>query len=134
MTDEKATAWVTYHDPIYNGTQIRFSTGHEIQYGGAAGDGFCYEHQSFSCVDQLTEEERQAVRDARELPLTVKGRGKLTERIRQTARAAEDENEHLLSASLEKLAETVERRSELPTWFAWPNYDGGLIEVDVDLS
>lgn len=27
--------------------------GHQIQFGGANGDGYCYAHQSFDCLDQL---------------------------------------------------------------------------------
>jgi len=43
----------------------RSSTGHEIQFGyGTGGDGFCYPHQSFSCIDHLTEAEKLAVREA----------------------------------------------------------------------
>jgi len=30
---------------------------HEIQFGGQ-GDGFCYKHQSFKCIDNLTDDER----------------------------------------------------------------------------
>lgn len=37
---------------------------HRIQFGGSAGDGFCYAHQSFDCVDNLTDEEKKAVREA----------------------------------------------------------------------
>ena len=37
--------------------------GHRLQYGGE-GDGYCYEHQTFECIERLTEEEREAVRNA----------------------------------------------------------------------
>jgi hypothetical protein len=56
-------AIVTYVDEMYGPEMIRVN-GHHIQYGGAAGDGFCYEHQSFDCVENLTDEERQAVKVA----------------------------------------------------------------------
>lgn len=39
--------------------------GHQIQYGGANGDGYCYAHQSFDCLDNLTDEEKEAVKNAR---------------------------------------------------------------------
>lgn len=40
--------------------------GHRIQYGyGTGGDGFCYAHQSFECIDNLTPDEKAAVHDAR---------------------------------------------------------------------
>lgn len=35
---------------------------HRFQFGGV-GDGFCYGHQSFDCLDNLTVEERTALRD-----------------------------------------------------------------------
>lgn len=31
---------------------------HKIQLGGNDGDGFCYTHQSFKCLENLTDEER----------------------------------------------------------------------------
>jgi hypothetical protein len=34
---------------------------HRIQYGGGDGDGYCYGHQSFSCVDHLTPAEQKAI-------------------------------------------------------------------------
>ena len=40
--------------------------GHRIQFGGREGDGFCYAHQSFECIENLSEEERQAVTKAEE--------------------------------------------------------------------
>ena len=39
--------------------------GHRIQFGyGTGGDGFCYTHQSFDCIDNLTPEEQEAIRFA----------------------------------------------------------------------
>lgn len=35
---------------------------HLLQYGGM-GDGYCYGHQSFDCMDELTDEERTALRE-----------------------------------------------------------------------
>lgn len=34
--------------------------GHCFEFGGP-GDGFCYEHQSFDCLENLSPEEREAV-------------------------------------------------------------------------
>lgn len=58
------TAWVTYRDERDGTKIIKSSTGHEIQYGGANGDGYCYGHQSFDCIDKLTAEERAAIKGA----------------------------------------------------------------------
>lgn len=35
--------------------------GHMIQFGGADGDGYCYAHQSFDCLDNLTTAEWSAI-------------------------------------------------------------------------
>lgn len=51
----------TYSDPH----EIIEINGHEIQYGGSAGDGFCHSHQSFDCIDNLSSEEKEAVRVAK---------------------------------------------------------------------
>lgn len=37
--------------------------GHKFEFGGP-GDGFCYAHQSFNCLDNLTNEEKKALDDA----------------------------------------------------------------------
>jgi len=58
------TAEITYVGAIDDTVQVKTSTGHELQYGGYGGDGFCYTHQSFSCIDKLSDEERQAISDA----------------------------------------------------------------------
>ena len=47
-----------------NGELIKVGD-HTIQFGGSDGDGFCYAHQSFDCVENLTNDERQAVREAK---------------------------------------------------------------------
>lgn len=52
-------ARITHQDDRDASRTIAFSTGHEIQFGGAGGDGFCYEHQSFDCIDNLTENEHR---------------------------------------------------------------------------
>jgi hypothetical protein len=63
------TAIITYTDPIDQHELIELSTGHELQYGGSAGDGYCYTHQSFTCMANLTPEEEAAVQTASESPL-----------------------------------------------------------------
>lgn len=63
MTDLpiKAKVVSTYGD----GAEEIDVNGHRIQYGhGTGGDGFCYAHQSFDCVDNLTAAEREAVHNA----------------------------------------------------------------------
>lgn len=35
---------------------------HKFQFGGQ-GDGFCYKHSSFKCIENLTEEDKQAIRE-----------------------------------------------------------------------
>ena len=47
-----------------DGHEVIEVNGHVIQFGGAEGDGFCYGHQSFVCINKLTEEEWSAVRKA----------------------------------------------------------------------
>lgn len=46
---------VTHYDPIDDAMTVRIGT-HELQIGGRDGDGFCYGHQSFDCIDDLTRE------------------------------------------------------------------------------
>lgn len=58
------TAQVTSHDEIYDSTVVATSTGHELQYGGREGDGYCYGHQSFDCLDHLTPDEQAAIQAA----------------------------------------------------------------------
>lgn len=51
----------TYAD----GAEIIEVNGHEIQFGyGNGGDRYCYTHCSFDCADNLTEEEREAIKKA----------------------------------------------------------------------
>lgn len=54
---------VTYVDERDGSEIIEVGT-HRFQCGGPDGDGYCYLHDSFSCMDNLTDEERQALRDA----------------------------------------------------------------------
>lgn len=55
-------AKIVYVDRIDGAELIEVGT-HKIQYGyGSGGDGFCYNHQSFDCIDNLTDEEQEAVR------------------------------------------------------------------------
>lgn len=54
-------AKVVFVDP-YDGAELIEVNGHRIQYGyGSGGDGFCYIHQSFDCIDNLTDEEKEAI-------------------------------------------------------------------------
>lgn len=36
---------------------------HRLQIGGAGGDGFCYTHQSFDCLDNLSDEEKKVLHE-----------------------------------------------------------------------
>ena len=44
---------------------------HRIQQGGRGGDGYCKSHDSFDCIDNLSDEEKKATRNA-EIKLPVK--------------------------------------------------------------
>lgn len=55
-------ATVTYYDPINDVQGIEVGT-HYFEFGGQ-GDGYCYKHQSFDCLDNLSDEEREALRVA----------------------------------------------------------------------
>jgi len=53
----------------HDGAQtVAISTGHKIQFGhgDGGGDGFCYAHQSFDCIERLTDEEKLVVKNAEE--------------------------------------------------------------------
>lgn len=52
-------AKLVYYDPIHNVEQIKVN-GHNIQFGGN-GDGYCYAHQSFDCLERITPEEQAAI-------------------------------------------------------------------------
>lgn len=57
-------ARVVYTCPRTSAEQIEVGS-HSIQFGGGVqGDGYCYRHQSFDCVENLTDEEREAVHEA----------------------------------------------------------------------
>ena len=57
----KAKVVYTYPD----GAEVIEVNGHKIQFGyGNGGDGFCYTHMSFNCVEKLTNEEKEAVKRA----------------------------------------------------------------------
>ena len=48
-----------------DGAEVIEINGHKIQFGyGAGGDGFCYTHNSFKCIDNLTDEEWSAIKKA----------------------------------------------------------------------
>jgi hypothetical protein len=38
-----------------------YVNGHKLQFGGGDGDGYCYTHQSFACLDDLSDEEWEAI-------------------------------------------------------------------------
>jgi len=53
------------HTHPTDGAETIAINGHEIQFGyGSGGDRFCNTHQSFKCIDNLTDEEREAIRQA----------------------------------------------------------------------
>lgn len=53
------------HTNSIDGAETIEVNGHQIQYGyGNGGDGYCHEHQSFDCIDNLSAEEKQAVQEA----------------------------------------------------------------------
>jgi len=61
---EPIRAKVTYIHPV-DGSETIECNGHSIQYGhGSGGDGYCYSHQSFDCIENLTKEEQEAIRRA----------------------------------------------------------------------
>ena len=53
-------------DTYADGAEIIEVNGHKIQfgYGNVGGDGYCYTHCSFDCVNNLTEDEREAIKKA----------------------------------------------------------------------
>ncbi len=52
----------TYYDPINDIESIAVN-GHNLEFGGV-GSGYCYPHQSFDCLENLTDEERLALHNA----------------------------------------------------------------------
>lgn len=50
-----------YYDPVNDTEEIELGA-HHFGFGGQ-GDGYCYGHQSFDCIDNLTNEEREALLD-----------------------------------------------------------------------
>jgi hypothetical protein len=55
-------ARVTYTDPL-DGSELIAVGDHSLQFGGPGG-GYCYEHQTFDCYDNLTDEEWKAIKSA----------------------------------------------------------------------
>lgn len=55
-------AVVTYVDEL-DGSELVEVSGHRFQMGGQ-GDGYCYKHQSFDCLDRITDVEREAIKNA----------------------------------------------------------------------
>lgn len=52
-------SYIKYTNPIDGAEQIVVGD-HDLQCGGP-GDGYCYEHGSFDCMDNLTQDERIAL-------------------------------------------------------------------------
>jgi len=46
-----------------DGSEIIELDDHEFQMGGI-GDGYCYSHCTFDCLDNLTDAEREALKNA----------------------------------------------------------------------
>lgn len=57
-----ADATIVFTDRINNIEQIRLGD-HLFEFGGH-GDGYCYGHQSFKCLKQLTDAEYEALNGA----------------------------------------------------------------------
>lgn len=55
-------AEVVYYDPVNSIEEVAVN-GHVIQFGGQ-GDGYCYGHQTFDCLEELSDEELDAIRRA----------------------------------------------------------------------
>lgn len=60
-TSDGETATVLFYDVINDIEEIQVGT-HKLEFGGV-GDGYCYAHQSFDCLEHLTDEERKALHD-----------------------------------------------------------------------
>lgn len=57
------TEAVVVHEDVMGCSELIEVAGHRIQLGGAEGDGYCYVHADFDCVDALTEAEYEALRN-----------------------------------------------------------------------
>lgn len=49
---------------ILNGEELISINTHQFQLGGGDGDGYCYAHQSFDCLESLSVEEKDILRKA----------------------------------------------------------------------
>jgi len=47
-----------------DGAVVVECNGHRILFGDSGGDGFCFKHRSFKCINDLTEEEKEAIKNA----------------------------------------------------------------------
>lgn len=56
-----AMATIKWTDPVDGSETIVLGT-HELHCGGV-GDGYCYAHQSFKCMERLTAEERRELQE-----------------------------------------------------------------------
>lgn len=56
------TAKVVYYSPSHDVEHIELEE-HVLQFGGM-GDGYCYGHESFDCMEELSAEDLDAIRRA----------------------------------------------------------------------
>jgi hypothetical protein len=59
---KKMKAERVFYDAWNDVEEIRLGD-HLIQFGGM-GDGYCYGHQDFDCLENMTDEELKALREA----------------------------------------------------------------------
>lgn len=52
-------------DTYRDGSEMVKVGTHHFQFGGMNGDGYCYPHQTFDCLRDLTPEESRALNEAR---------------------------------------------------------------------
>lgn len=55
-------AKITWNEP--DGITTIKVNGHMLQIGGTGGDLYCHAHESFECMDNLTVEEKAAIKGA----------------------------------------------------------------------
>lgn len=57
-------ASIKYIDEMKSESLVEIND-HNIQFGGSNGDGYCYGHQSFDCIDNLTDDEWRDIQQVR---------------------------------------------------------------------
>lgn len=70
LFDRPMTAKIRVVSSMYD-ISVCEVNGHRIEFGGQ-GDGYCYAHQSFDCLDNLSDQEKAAIDDA-EFINTIQG-------------------------------------------------------------